>query len=235
MATVGPKLYFHNATTTNTGTLPGASTQSSTSPGVTATGASTNRVLDDTIGTSQASLSLTTLAQATAQNNWFGRFMTAPLAAQTISNAGWYCGGAASQSSTNSVFNAYAGCIYVWRPSGGGTLVGKIDDHNAASGIVWGSSAATAETWSDSHLVPVTLNASVTTQDGDVLVVEIWSIKNQTQSMATAYTNTVFYDGTTEVSSTSAASYIVVNNNTALTLSTGVAASTKRLGLLGVG
>lgn len=224
MATIGPKLYLHAATTTNTGTLPGSTTQSATTPNVTATGASTNRVMDGTIGTSQTSIALTTLAQTTAQNNWFGRWMSPPLAAQTISGTGsaWGSGGATSQSNTNSAFTGSFCVVYAWRPSNG-SRVGMIVDHTTSSfgGMAIGMFNAAAETWTSTGATQA-VTSSVTILDGDVLVAEVWSINNQAQSKATAYTNTVFYDGTTEGSSTTSATYMIVNDNAALTLYTAV-------------
>jgi hypothetical protein len=209
------RFYFHDATTSDTGTLPGATTiDTTTSPSQTATGASTNRSMDANLGASQTSIALTSLANTSAQPSWFRRFLSAPIGAQTISNAQTVtiaCG--ASESSTNSNFLVNAG-VYVWRPSGGGSLVGSLTPQN------WGGPAAaepsTAETWVTGSVGSE--SASVTSQDGDVLVVEIWR-DSSTQSMSTAYTNTFFYDGTTETSASNAASYI--DFSTAIVMSGG--------------
>jgi hypothetical protein len=204
------KFYFHDATSTVVGTLPGASTQSATTPNVTATGAGTNRVMDGTIGASQTFAVLTTLAQQTLQSNWFRRFISPPLAAQTIAqpNNNWTVSDAVSESSTNSGGGTAYGCCYVWRP-GSGTKVGNLWD-DVTHGVT-GSSTTEIAT---SGTVPSGTGTSVVCVAGDVLVYELWSAN--IQSMSTAYTNTIFYDGTTEGSATTNAAYLLSPN--ALTL-----------------
>src|SRR5438876_11246984 len=68
------KLYLHNVNANVPGALPGASSQSATSPAETAAGASTNRNMDFTIGASQTSVSVTILSlDATV---WHRRFVS---------------------------------------------------------------------------------------------------------------------------------------------------------------
>lgn len=198
------KFYLHAATTPLTGTLPGATTQSATSPSVTATGASTNRTMDGTIGTSQTSAALTTLANTTAQPSWFRRFLSPALAAQTITAAAntWQLHIAGSVSSTNSNFDAANGVCYVWRPSTG-SLVGKLWD---TMNLTFTMNSATE--FASSGNVPTSVGTSVTCSNGDVLVYELWRGSGG-QAMATAYTNTFFYDGTTEDSATSNAAFLL--------------------------
>ena len=201
------KFYFHDATTTDTGTLPSTKLSGQTA-NVTATGASTNRAMTTSTGALQASAALTTLAQTTAQRNWFRRYVSAPLAAQTIAagttSDSWLLALAGSESSTNSAptFTCYLG---VWRPSTG-ALVGTIKDLTA-NGISGLGVTTVAEQWlGPTASTDIGTTTAVTTQDGDILVIEIWAVN--IQAMATAYTNTLFYDGTTETSTTSAASYL---------------------------
>jgi len=191
------KFYLHTATSGATGTLPGASSQSGTTPSVTSSGATTNRTMDGTIGSSQVSQALTTLAQTGAQQNWMTRHISNPLAAQTIAAGTWTLSAALSQSNTASAVKLELGAIYIWRP-GTGTKVGNIFTPAAgSSGPASTAEAAVSATGS---------GASITIQNGDLLVVEVWT--SNTQTMATAYTNTFFYDGTTEASSSSCASYL---------------------------
>ena len=95
------KFYFHDAATGNTGTLPTGENSASTAS-VTATGANTQRSMNDTIGVSQTSIALTTLASTSAQPCLFRMFESLPLAAQTISAGNWQLSLAGSESNANS-------------------------------------------------------------------------------------------------------------------------------------
>ncbi len=212
------KLYFHAATTGDTGTLP--STKLSTATvNVTATGASTNRDMSTTIGTSQTSVSLSTVASISAQSNWFARFVSAPLAAQTI--AAQTCVGTigADESSTNSTFTGVFFETFLWRP-GSGAKIGAIYS-GVANPLFTGSTTEVSSTATN-----LGTSTSQTALAGDIIVVEIWSL-NQIQGMATSYTNTIFFDGTTELSATTNAAYINFPNT--LTFSGGSTAITAAL------
>lgn len=195
------RFYMHDAATTNSGTLPGASTISlaHSTPDVTATGASTNRSADGTIGAGQQSGSLSTVATKAEQFNWYRRFLSAPIAAQTISGTQLIsCAGAGEQSNTNSSVR-FGYSVAVWRPSTG-AVVGRIYDAPGPIGTI--GAVTTEATWSSA----ASNTSDVTAQDGDILVFELWS--DQSQSMATSYTNTAYYDGTTEGSTANNASYV---------------------------
>lgn len=198
------RLYLRDATTTVGGTLPGAATQSAQVANVTATGASINRSLSTTIGTLQTSAALSTLAQTTLQRNWFRRFLSPALAAQTLAAAStgnsWGLTAGVSEANANSNF-LITFVIYVWRPSTG-ALVGRFFDQSV-TGLNFGSTTEVSTTFS--------ITSGTTAQTvaaGDILVVEIWG--QNTQGMATAYTNTLFYDGTTEASATTNAAYLTL-------------------------
>src|SRR5689334_3644540 len=97
------KFYFHDAATTNTGTLPSTSTvQQLPSPQQSATGAATNRSMDGTIGPGQTSAAVTTSAVTSTQTSFFRRFLSPPLLAQTIANQNLTLSLAASESNANS-------------------------------------------------------------------------------------------------------------------------------------
>lgn len=198
------KFYFHDAASSVTGTLPGASDGSSVTPTVTATGASTNRSMNDTIGTSQIAGSLTTASQTTQQINWYRRFLSPALAAQTITAAlsTWSLHIAIGESSTNAAHTFSRCVLYVWRPSTGG-LVGTLWDQ--ASTGQQSNTLAVEQAFSAS--LPNPAGTSVTAANGDVLVFEFYSVHSQ--SMASALTTTFYYDGTTEDSATSNAAYLL--------------------------
>lgn len=197
MSTIS-KFYLHATTTGNGGTLPaGTASVSATSPTKIASG--TNRSMNATIGTSQTSIALTTNAVTSNQSSMIGRWISDPIGAQTISSQTItvHCG--ESESNSNSNFNV-SYVLAVWRPSNG-SVVGRIYDLNAALS----PAAGTSET--DTSISTSTGVSSVTASQGDVLVIELW--RNSTvQGMGTSYTNTIFYDGTTEASASTNAAYV---------------------------
>ncbi len=200
------KFYFHDATTSDTGTLPGSTisvfdgtTLLTSQYGVVATGAGTNRAMDETIGSGQTSIALTTLAQTAQQNNIFRRYCTPPLAAQVISSSFDYTlslAGSESNGASNLLFDII---LSQWRPSTGALV------RNWANG----GGTLTTEPGTSQTAVSGTAPGGVgpqTLADGDILVLELFG--GNAQSMAIAYTNTAFYDGTTEASSSNCASFL---------------------------
>ncbi|HUD25058.1 MAG TPA: DUF6701 domain-containing protein [Burkholderiaceae bacterium] len=195
---VGIKLYFHDAATPDLGTLPGATTLSATTPNVTATTAGTNRDMNQTIGAAQASSALTVLGQTTLQKNWFRRFLSRPLAAQTLPTGTWSIQGGASESSSNANMLPWGTVLKVWRPSTG-TVVATLLD-NPTLGTVKPNTSETNISSTTGSISGVAVN------DGDILVVELWA--QNTQSNSNPHTNTIFYDGTTEGSTSSNAAFL---------------------------
>lgn len=223
MATIS-KFYLHAATTGDTGTLPGASTLSVTkaTPDVTAAGASTNRSMNGTIGTSQVSQALTTLASTLEKKNWYRRFCSDPIAAQTIAAQYVSLHLGLSQSNTNSDPRVWtAGSLWIWRPGTGAKVGTALADLTPGTGASTTTLAGTTEEAKSATLSGANTTVSQTSQDGDILVFEMWT--DQTQLMATAYTNTVFYDGTTENSTTNNAAYLLFTD--AVTMFTAAAGS----------
>jgi hypothetical protein len=197
--------YFHDAATTIGGTLPATgSSQSATTPSVTATGAGTNRSMDSTIGSLQASGALTSLAQLTTQSNWYRRFVSPALAAQTIAAGNWLLALAIQQSNTSGNLNVPRGVLYAWRPSTGAKVGNIVDDVAAAIGTTDTVTTELAEPTSGPGMTVA--GSAVTVQAGDVLIYEYWTVSSQSATMA--YTLTVFYDGTTEFSGTSNAAFV---------------------------
>ena len=158
------------------------------------------------IGTSQATKSLTSLAQTAAQDNYIARFTSPPLAAQTIAAGTWTF--AVQTLETNAGANSMLqGSLYVWRPSTS-SVVGYVYDSTTALGTEWG-------TTTKGVLVTVS-GSSVTVKDGDVLVFEVWR-HAASQTAATAWAQELLFDGTTDVTNggtgSSAASYIEAPTN----------------------
>lgn len=227
MTTVS-KFYFHDAVTTVSGTLPGASTLSVTASSVAVTGSGTNRAMDGSLGAGQVSQAWTTLANTSAQPTFIRRFISDPIGVNTfgvdpLASISWFWSG--SESNTNSNFYAHAK-VWLWRPSTGAIVAtlydapppGVSEFSTSQSGLAAGGTSGAGAL------------ASATSADGDVVVVEWWR-STTTQSMGTAYTNTVFYDGTQDAAMTSnAGSYFTFANAAGLVqpveMSSGVPAAT---------
>ena len=190
------KFYWHDSSLLLDGTLPGSSSLSAVTPSVAATGDSTNRLMDGNIGKSQVGISINTLAQTTAQTGWFRRFCSEPLAAQTLASGTWTISFAALESNANSNMLVFFR-LYVWRPSTGATVATLISasTNSAEPGTTQTALTTTGSQASGQAIV-----------NGDILVTEIWS--STTQGKASVFSNEVFYDGTTEASTSSCASFI---------------------------
>jgi hypothetical protein len=194
------KFYFHNAASPNTGTLPGASTLSSTSPTVTATGAGTNRDMNGTIGTSQANSTLATQANTDLNSHWYRRFLSRPLAAQTLPTGVWTIRGGVAESHNSANMLVWGAVIKVWRPSTGAVVATLLDNP------FLGSTEPTGTSINDISQSTGSISG-VAIADGDVLVVELWS-QAQQNPPGKAYNLFIYYDGTTEGSTTSNAAYL---------------------------
>ena len=199
------KLYLHDATAPHNpgGTLPGGTNVAGLTINVTATGASTNRWMNHLIGTSQVSQALTTAALSTAiQTNWFRRLISDRLEPQTIAAQTIQIQLGASESNANSdMFENGRWYLAIWRPATGAVVQALVNDTG-----LW-TEPGTSETNSTKS----TTSTAGTAQGGDILVLELFSA--QQQAMAVGYTNTVFYDGTTEGSTTSNAAFLLFAND----------------------
>jgi hypothetical protein len=180
--------YLHHAASTESGTLP--------SPGGAVTFTATwvasglgNKILDDVPGTIQQTMQAGTVATTTYQAGLMGRWLSAPLAAQTIPAQTVVLRIAAkeSSSSANAQIDFYLG---LWRPSTG--------QYFAISGA--GSPSAEIGTGETNYALTKSFGA-ITAQDGDLLLLEVQSAA--IQAMATSYTVNIYYDGTTIDSTTS--------------------------------
>jgi hypothetical protein len=170
-----------------------------------------NRTLSTSISTvAQTNLAYTTAAVTTNQRQPLLRWVSPPLAAQTIAAQNLSLDLGESCSNTASVFGV-GFVVAVWRPSTG-AVVGRVFDQPTAG---FTSTTATASQTRISNTVASANTTPVTVQAGDVLIIEAWRTA-QVQSMGTSYTNTIFYDGTTEGSSSNVAAFISFTNDVAL-------------------
>lgn len=209
------KFYWHDAATTDTGTLPGAGSISGVSITTSAVGADTNRSMDASIGAGQTSAALTTTADTLDRFYFFRRFLTGPLAAQTISAQTITIRMAATEANANSdMFENGALSLIAWRPSTGNYISGVLS--TSRLGLFSLTEPGTTQTAITGSVVSTARTLSA----GDILVLEV--ISEQTQAMGTAYLNTIFYDGTTEGSTTNNAAHIEFTNDVALFVAAGV-------------
>ena len=206
MATIA-KFYLLDAVSPNTGIMPSNDPSviggGPLGAGSSAAGAATARDATDVAGTSNPDLEATCTAEAAATSQILGlrRFVSRPLAAQTFApgDGNWTFDWAAFDSNTN---HAGAGdgtrCdIYCWRPSTGAQV---------GTGIAPIGLSGTLST-TEAHFSAVsTFGPSTTIQDGDILVFDVFT--NFTQGMAVAYTESFSYNGTTEGSITTCASFV---------------------------
>lgn len=211
------KFYLTDAATPDTGTMPtGFVLLGHLGTGTDASGSTTVRDATDTAGASNPDIDATGTAAANtaAQVLCLRLFVSRPLAAQTFATADGNWTFSYARGESNTLHNGVIKCgVYALRPTTG-LQVG------AGSLTITGTTmAATAET---ANSVTGTWGTSVTIIDGDILVFEI--ADSFTQSMSTAYTTFFSYDGTTEASTTTCASF--VTPPAALTLFTGAAAFT---------
>lgn len=213
------RLYFHNASNALTGTFP-TTEQSATTATVTATGANTLRTMNTTIGVAQASLVVTTSAVTTPQTSFMGYFCSAPLGVdQTVGGGTMILNSADAESNGSANWWINALNIYVWRPSTG-LRVGTVRD--AAGTSLGGTEATATNSEQVTHITGITSSA-VSALAGDVVICEVWVAF--TQVMATAYTGTFYYDGTTVNTTentvvTSQASFIELTENLTFVSST---------------
>lgn len=196
------RLYFHDAASDVAGTLPnpGAlkSVDGTTLYNVEASDAQTNRSMTETIGAGQTSAALTTDATTAARTYLFRRFISPPLAAQTIASQTITVSVGGQESNTNSdMFESGSIVLSLWRPSTGAHINFLI-----GTPAVVLNEPSTSQT----HCTGTQSSTSRTCNDGDVIVCDV--VSAQSQNMGNAYTNTVFYDGTTEGSTSNIAAFV---------------------------
>lgn len=190
------KFYLRDAVNTVSGTLP-STAQTASTVVATVSGASTARFMGGVIGTAQVSQ-----AQVIATTGlvWFRQYVSDLIAAQTFKRDGTFgvLGSGACQTSTAVRPYSWRFWVGVWRPSTG-ALVGTLYD---GGGIIEFGSSGTAET-AGAGATRNPAGADVVSADGDVLVVQLYD-----NTGASGGTHTLYYDGTTEASAASNASFV---------------------------
>jgi hypothetical protein len=205
------KLYFHAASSTDTGTLPSSVQSALGTPADIADAASVNRSMDTNIGSSQATLSVSVPTHSStvvyitrfcsppmditslASDTWNYTFATG-LSSGTQSSAKWPCSG------SNQKINI---TLYVWRPSNGIKIATVLDGSSNATFTATNST-------SEFSYSGTFAGSSVSFAVGDILCFEV------ILSLGTVVTATdeYFYDGTIETNNNGTqASHIDSPNN----------------------
>lgn len=206
MATIA-KFYLLDAVTPNTGTMPGAGDAFAASNDVTgdASGARTARDATDVIGTSNPDIESSVTANADTNPQTWGhrRFVSRPLAAHTfaVGDGNWTFSYARTESNLNHNQSVQV-IITAWRPSTGSTLYTGSSDRC----LLQGTEPTSAGVQQAQSVTGAWGSTSVTIQNGDILVFEVFT--TFTQGMSTAYTEQFAYNGTTEGSTTTCASFV---------------------------
>jgi hypothetical protein len=144
------------------------------------------------VGTTHTDLTHNTINSTTQTTYYFTRFVSPPLAAQTIAAATWTINFVTSQSNNAANFPGSGVSIpipitcYVWRPSNG-TKVGDILNGTSDSNFNEQIGPATN--------IGTFSGGSLAIQDGDVLCIEF--IFQLTQGTSTSRTIGIYFDGDT--------------------------------------
>ncbi len=188
------RLYFHAANSTVSGTLPSTEQNTALAPTLNVDAQNVNRSMNVTIGTSSTHTSLTRASAASTATTayYFTRFVSDPLAAQTIAAGTWTLNFASSESNASANFPTNGGTqtipitCYVWRPSTGAKVGDILNGTSVASFNEVTGPAVNNGTFAGS---------SVVVQAGDVICFEF--IFNTTQGTTTSRTIGIYFDGNT--------------------------------------
>lgn len=152
--------------------------------------AHSDNLMSTTIAPTNVPTSFTLLSLGTTghQHSYMARFNSDRLGPQTIAAGTWTVSAATFE--PNAAANSKFGfCLFVYRP-GNNTKVATIYDTDAELGNEWSTSS------SSGGRVVTFSGSAATTQNGDILCLEIWH--EATQSMASQYESWFTFDGTTE-------------------------------------
>ena len=204
------KLYLHASTSVPSGTLPTTEQSALTSVNDFEANQATNRVMNTSIGASQTSLANASQADTNANDYYIARWVSPIIWQGTISANTWDYKCAMQESNANANFPRngagalYVNC-YVWNLRTG-TKTGTILDGATAAD---GEEAGTSET-----LIECTFTGAAVSgiESGQcVIVFEAWA--RTTQGNGTSRTQTFYFDGTTESSTSTNAAFIGTPEN----------------------
>lgn len=170
----------------------------------TATNINNLKELLPTPGTAQNSLTQTFPAQAVPLNTFWSFWATRPFTASaTVGGGNMTFRWAGSESNAAANWLGPNGLnIYVWRPSTG-AIVGNLVTFTSLTATYVSAEVGTGQTAPAAYTIAT---SSVSASAGDIVVVELWSV--HTPGMSTAYNGTLYFNGTTEGSTTTNAAYV---------------------------
>ena len=190
----GPTRFYFHATTSGLSGLPTAEQSSLTAEFNLENSQTTNRTMNTTIGTSQASIARAGTSTTSGIDVYVTRFVSAPLNMSSISANTWTYSFAAKSSASQGNFPVNGSnqsvrvCCYIWRPSTS-TKIGTILDGNTASTV--DEAASGVERGSTTTFSGLAVSNM---QSGDVIIFEVWFLGTTTDSTITF---TFYYDGAT--------------------------------------
>lgn len=200
------KLYLHDALQSISGTPPPDDEMVMNAADYIGALFAADRSVSTTIGVSQASVPLHLDDLDVVIYGAAGKFVSLPLdGAQTVGDAAEkaiaHGAGAVSEAFRQTTL---CFCVYVWRPSAGGSVVGIVSDtHFGEETNVFGTTETALTV--DPTFTP--LCTAVAAADGDHIVVEWGAYSISTDP---SFDVTLYYDGTTEDSATSNAAYVSI-------------------------
>lgn len=194
MSTIS-KFYLHQSGTAPSGAPADGTSISATTPTVIPLPGDAHHPMDGAAGASQTYTGQNSTATKSAQTEWYGRWYSAKIAAQTIAAQTISIHIAVQEGNTNQNLFLSRGCLAIYRLGTG--VVARLFD--------------TASLTSASFTTETAVNGSVTSSAGtandqDILVYEGWFM--MTQGKASAYFPQAYFDGTTEDSATDNAAYV---------------------------
>lgn len=185
------RLYLHAASGAITNGLLPSGELSASSANWTASTAATIKLMNSTIGTAQTSVSGTSVASTSAQSGFLGMWRSPPLTpGQTINPVSLTVNIADAESNLSMNFYANAYNVYLYNVFTG-TLTALYDGAATAQG----GTEATAINSEQVTKYTGSGGTSKVSVNGDCIVFELWA--RHTQAAATAYTGTIYFDGTT--------------------------------------
>jgi hypothetical protein len=207
------RLYWHNAlfdTTSFPGTYPDANTDTqiiitNPQPSFAQTGAdamTVHRSMNKTIGSSQTTKAITRGGTSgTTQSSWICKFISDPLEGITsITAQTWISNLGIAESSLSSNFGGPHFCLYVWRPSTNALVGGQTIYDASGCGAFAEPSATNSERLRKGNFFAGAGRSISGVQDGDVIIMEVFLRK--TAATNSSITDTIYYDGATDHSST---------------------------------
>jgi hypothetical protein len=189
------RLYFHDAAINQDGIYPNVNLLlGSAGIQTNAPGPFGNRMMNTAIGIGQTSATIPSTGNQNQQAQAARRFITPPLDGnQTVGSGSMHfnCAGEESNTNMNHWWNMLH--VVIWNPNNG-TVRGTIRSDPGTNVSIGASEPSSANSEQVDDITGIA-STSVNALDGDVIIIEIWSVF--TQGMSTSYNSKFYYDGIT--------------------------------------